>query len=293
MILEILQHPVLLSFAIIVIAFLLKLVTDKVARRRRNRKEKDNRHASHNIRHLINFMTVLSLLFVWSTEIQNFALSIAAFAVAIVLAMREFIQSIIGFFYLVTTRPFRIGDWIQVDGSVGEVAEIDWVKTTLLELDMKTYRMTRRVIYLPNSKLVTAAIKNLNFIKRYVTHHFEIVRKESMNGFPIYDELYNRSVGYCEEFYDVAVRYNSLIEHKLDAKIFGPEPEIRFSTTDIGDFKASVKLFCPTELAIDLEHKITADFMMLWDEALQKQALEQKRILKDGQEALTHESMSQ
>jgi small-conductance mechanosensitive channel len=141
---------------------------------------------------------------------------------------------------------------------------------------MNTYRMTRRVIYMPNSKLVTAAIKNLNFIKRYVTHHFDIVRKESINGFPIFDELYKQSLEYCEEFYDVAVRYNSIIEHKLDAKIFGPEPEIRFSTTEIGDFKASIKLFCPTELAIELEHKITADFMDLWDRELAKQKLNAK-----------------
>lgn len=271
-----LQHPVLVSVGIVIIAILLKLLTNRLARHRRNRKEQDNRHVSHSIRHLINLVTVLLLLFVWSTEIQNFALSIAAFAVAIVLAMREFIQSIIGFFYLVTTRPFRVGDWIQVDGNVGEVAEIDWVKTTILELDMNTYRMTRRVIYLPNSKLVTSAIKNLNFIKRYVTHHFDIVRKESVNGFLFYDDLYQRCVDYCSDFYDVALRYNSIIERKLDAKIFGPDPEIRFSTTDIGDFKASIKLFCPTELAIELEHKITADFMSLWDKQLKSDALEGK-----------------
>ncbi len=216
---------------------------------------------------------VILLLVVWSTEIQNFALSVAAFAVAIVLAMREFIQSIIGFFYLVTTRPFRVGDWIQVDGIYGEVAEIDWVKTTLLDIDMKTYRISRRVIYIPNGRLVTSPIKNLNFVKRYVTHDFEIVRKEGINGFPIYDELYKRCLSYCEEFYDVAVRYNAIIERKLDATIFGPEPEIRFSTTDIGDFKANIKLFCPTELAIDLEHKITADFMQLWDAQLAKQSV--------------------
>lgn len=267
---DILQHPVLLSLGIIFLAFFVKLITDKIAKRRRTRKERDNRHVSHSIRHVVNLITVVLLLLVWSTEIQNFALSIAAFAVAIVLAMREFIQSIIGFFYLVTTRPFRVGDWIQVDGSVGEVAETDWVKTTLLELDMNTYRMTRRVIYLPNSKLVTAAIKNLNFIKRYVTHHFDIVRKENINGFPIYEELYARAVEYCDEFSEVAMRYNSIIEHKLDAKISGPEPEIRFSTTDIGDFKVSIKLFCPTEMAIDLEHQITADFMLLWEGELRK-----------------------
>lgn len=203
---ETFQHPIFISIAIILSAFLLKFLTQQVGRRRRVKKATDNKHLTHSIRHLINVVMVVMLLLLWSTEIQNFALSVAAFAVAIVLAMREFIQSLIGFFYLVTTRPFKVGDWIQVDGHYGEVAEIDWVKTTLLDIDIKTYRISRRVTYIPNSRLVVNPIKNLNFVKRYVTHDFEIVRKEAINGFPIYDELYARCLSYCEDFYDVAVR---------------------------------------------------------------------------------------
>jgi len=111
---DILLHPFLLSLVMLTIAFVLKVLVDKLAKHRAEKKEKDIRYIAHNIKHFINFTMVLLLLFIWSTEIQNFALSIAAFAVAIVLATREFIQCVIGFFYLVTTRPFRVGDWIQV-----------------------------------------------------------------------------------------------------------------------------------------------------------------------------------
>ena len=122
---DILLHPFLLSIVMITIAFVLKVLVDKLAKSRAEKKEKDIRYIAHNIKHFINFVMMISLLFVWSTEIQNFALSIAAFAVAIVLATREFIQCVIGFFYLVTTRPFRVGDWIQVGDYFGEVAETD------------------------------------------------------------------------------------------------------------------------------------------------------------------------
>lgn len=95
---DILLHPFLLSIAMITIAFVLKVLVDKLAKSRAEKKEKDIRYITHNIKHFINFVMMISLLFVWSTEIQNFALSIAAFAVAIVLATREFIQCVIGFF---------------------------------------------------------------------------------------------------------------------------------------------------------------------------------------------------
>lgn len=268
---NILLHPIFISLIIITIAYGLKAVVDKIARERSVKKEKDVRNTSHNIRHFINFVMMLLLLFTWAAEIQNFALSIAAFAVAIVLATREFIQCVIGFFYLVTTRPFKIGDWIQVGDYFGEVVKTDWIKTTLHEIDGNTYQFSRKTIYIPNNKLITRAIKNLNFSKRYVTHHFMIVRKESLNPYSIYEPLTKKAKLYCEDFSEVAGRYNSVIERKLDAHVSGPEPEIYFGTTELGEFKASFTLFCPIEKALDIEHKLTKDFMTLWYKELNKQ----------------------
>ncbi|MBG9994749.1 mechanosensitive ion channel family protein [Pseudoalteromonas sp. NZS127_1] len=267
---DILLHPFLLSIVMITIAFVLKVLVDKLAKNRAEKKEKDIRYIAHNIKHFINFVMMISLLFVWSTEIQNFALSIAAFAVAIVLATREFIQCVIGFFYLVTTRPFRVGDWIQVGDYFGEVAETDWIKTTMHEIDIHTYQFSRKTIYIPNNKLITSSIKNLNFVKRFVTHHFIIVRRESFNPYPIHDTLNEQAKLYCEEFQEVASRYNSMIERKLDAKISGPEPVIHFGTTDLGEFKASFTLFCPTEKALEIEHKLTECFFALWYKEAEK-----------------------
>jgi small-conductance mechanosensitive channel len=267
---DLLQQPIFISLIIISLAFGLKAVVDKLAHERSVKKEKDVRNVSHNIKHFINFVMMLLLLFTWAAEIQNFALSIAAFAVAIVLATREFIQCVIGFFYLVTTRPFKIGDWIQVGDYFGEVAETDWIKTTLHEIDINTYQFSRKTIFIPNNKLITSSIKNLNFSKRYVTHHFNIVRKESLNPYSIYETLSNKAKHYCEDFSDVAGRYNSVIERKLDAQVSGPEPEIHFGTTEIGEFKASFTLFCPIEKALEIEHKLTKDFMMLWYKELAK-----------------------
>jgi hypothetical protein len=269
---ELLIHPVFISLLVLGSAFSLKVLVDILAHKRAVKKSLDVRNTSHNIKHLINFIMVLMLLLVWSTEIQNFALSVAAFAVAIVLATREFIQCVIGFVYLVTTRPFRIGDWVQVGDYCGEVVEMDWIKTTLHEIDMRTYQFSRKTIYLPNNKLITSAIKNLNFNKRFATHHFTIIRKESFNPYPIYDAIANNAKQYCQEFHEVASRYNTVIERKLEAKISGPDPEIHFSTTDLGEFIANFTLFCPTEKALTIEHKLTEDFMGLWYKELKKQS---------------------
>jgi small-conductance mechanosensitive channel len=209
-------------------------------------------------------LLIIVLFDLWSEEIQKFAFSIAAFIVAIVIATREFIQCFIGFIYLLSSRPFRIGDWVQVGTHVGEVHSTDWAKLTLLEVDKDSYEYTGKTLYLPNSQLITSIIKNLNFLKRYAMHHFTIVRDDSVNPFEFIDDLYEKALFYCEDFEEVAIRYNQLIENRLDIKIAGPKPHIQVATSDIGDTQVFFTIFCPTESAMEIEQKLTADFMYLW-----------------------------
>ncbi|WP_395345083.1 mechanosensitive ion channel family protein [Ningiella sp. W23] len=260
----VMAHRLISSLLLIVCLISLRHFWVIVVRTRAKKKRVDKRYLISNIKNLINVTLFVLLLSIWITEIQNFALSIAAFAVAIVLATREFIQCIIGFFYIMSTRPFRIADWIQVDGNAGEVAAVDWIKTTVLEVDLKRYQYTGKTLYIPNNKLITSSIKNLNFLRRYVTHHFTITRDEDVNPYLIIDSLVETAKQQCADFYDVATRYNQIIERRLDVKISGPEPQIEVSTSEIGHTEIRCTIFCPTDRAIEIEQKITAAFMSLW-----------------------------
>lgn len=238
--------------------YLLKIVKEK---------GKSNKRLKINIvNNTITILIFVGIFNIWAEEFHKFAISIAAFVVAIVIATREFIQCFIGFLYIVSSRPFRIGDWIQVGDYYGEVHSIDWAKLTLLEVNSDSYEYTGKTLYVPNSKLITSSIKNLNFLKRYAMHHFTITRDGSVNPFEFLDILYEKAHDYCADFNDVAIRYNQLIENRLDVHIAGPEPHIQVATSDIGDTQLIFTIFCPTERALEIEQSLTADFMKLWFE---------------------------
>lgn len=233
-------------------------------------KGKSNKRLKMNIvNNAITILIFIGIFNIWAAEFHEFAISIAAFVVAIVIATREFIQCFIGFLYIVSSRPFRIGDWIQVGDSYGEVHSIDWAKLTLLEVNIDAYEYTGKTLYVPNSKLITSSIKNLNFLKRYAMHHFTITRDGSVNPFVFLEELYEKAHNYCADFNDVAIRYNQLIENRLDVHIAGPEPHIQVATSDIGDTQLLFTIFCPTDRALEIEQSLTADFMKLWFEQQQ------------------------
>ena len=256
------------KISLFVFVILIKRLLVKIIKR----KSKNERRLKINmVNNIFTLMLIVFVFNIWSEEIQKFAFSIAAFIVAIVLATREFIQCFIGFIYVLSNRPFRIGDWIQVGKHFGEVHSNDWAKLTLLEVNPDDYQYTGKTLYLPNSQLITSTIKNLNFLKRYSMHHFTIVRDASVNPFEFIEELTIKANRYCEDFNDVAIRYNQLIENRLDINIAGPEPHIQVATSDIGDTQVFFTIFCPTERALEIEQKLTADFMKCWFDRQKKE----------------------
>ncbi|WP_299082407.1 mechanosensitive ion channel family protein [uncultured Paraglaciecola sp.] len=264
---ELLQFISNNKFATTLIAFAVFLAIKFFIFKIINRKSKEQKRLKINMLNNIFSILIIVMVFnIWSEEIQKFAFSIAAFIVAIVLATREFIQCFIGFLYLLSSRPFRIGDWIQVGTHYGEVYATDWIKLTLLEVDKDSYHYTGKTMFVPNSQLITATIKNLNFLKRYAMHHFTIVRDDSVNPFEFIDVLYEKACSYCEDFKDVAIRYNQLIENRLEVSIAGPMPHIQVATSELGDTQVFFTIFCPTDRALEIEQQLTSDFMSMWFE---------------------------
>jgi small-conductance mechanosensitive channel len=257
------NNKFLATFVLLMTSYMVKYLILRII----NKKSIQNKRLKINmVNNVFTILMIIILFNLWSDELQKFAFSIAAFIVAIVLATREFIQCFIGFLYLLSSRPFRIGDWIQVGSHMGEVHSTDWAKLTLLEVNKDDYQYTGKTLYLPNSLMITSVIKNLNFLKRYAMHHFTIVRDASVNPFEFIDVLQEKANLYCDDFKDVAIRYNQLIENRLDINIAGPEPHIQVATSELGDTQVFFTIFCPTESAMEIEQKLTADFMRLWFE---------------------------
>lgn len=259
--LEFLSNRVVITIAFFLLAYGLKVAVANHLKKRALKKDIDNRYLINNTKNVINLSLIVVVIAIWTPEIQSFALSVAAFIVAIVLATKEIIQCFIGFIYLSSTNLFRVGDWVKFGDTVGEVTASDWAKVTLLEVDMNTYEYTGRTVFVPNNQLMTQIVRNMNYMRRYVSHSFSVVTDVlDINPLECQKTLLSKAKLYCEEFSDVAERYNSLIEKRLDVKISGPEPSVKLSTSDLGKYKLTVNYFCPTHVAKTLEERLTADF---------------------------------
>ncbi|MDR8523298.1 MULTISPECIES: mechanosensitive ion channel family protein [Shewanella] len=219
------------------------------------------------------FILIIVILFMlWQTEISKFALSVTAIAIAFVVASKEIILCFTGSIQRASSRSFVIGDWIEVGKICGEVIEHNLMATVIQEIDLHhgQYHFTGKTATLPNSMFFSYAVKNLNFMKRYVYHEFQITVVEFVNLYPLFAELHEKIEAHCEEFSEVAKRYNSVIEKHAGVDLPGAEPHIHITSGINGEQFVHIMIFCPTEQAIHLEQLIREDFMIAYHEAFTK-----------------------
>ena len=106
------------------------------------------------------------VLVIWAigivTALNNVGVSVAALlgtlgigGIAVALAAQDTVKNIIGGITLFTDRPFRIGDRIKFDSVEGNVEDIGIRSTKIRTLD-------KRIITIPNSKIVDASIENIS-----------------------------------------------------------------------------------------------------------------------------------
>ncbi len=256
----VLSHRLGITASVIIIVWLLRSLLITLIRRRHVIMRDMDRRIIGSIRNAAVVIILVTVLIIWLPQIQRFALSITAVAVAVVVATKELISCITGTLLRQLTKPFTIGDWIRTGEYFGEVSEESLLTTTILELDPNFCRYTGRTVAIPNSLFLTAPIRNQNFLKRYVFHTQTLTAEA--HGFPFdkQDDLRARVAKVCEPFAETAARYNALLERRSGVDIPNADAEVRFATNETGNVLTTFVVFCPTDKLIDTHDQIIATF---------------------------------
>lgn len=245
------------TMIIIVLAVGVRLGVQGYLSRRGDIASDQKRRILSGVRNALFFVLLVALAMIWAPSLRTFALSLTAFAVAIILATKELILCISGSFVKTASAAMRIGSWVEINGIRGEVVDQTIMTTTLQELGkhQDSYEFTGRTIVLPNSIFLTAPVINERFHKRYVYHSFQIVTDSSVDFEPIKTAMIAAVKDAMEPEKEVAGRYQELIENRSGISIHGPEPRTRIESLNDGKVKLVVTAFLPTKRAIEIEQK--------------------------------------
>jgi small-conductance mechanosensitive channel len=106
-------------------------------------------------------------------------------------ACKDFIMGFIGWFLLMGRNGLRVGDWVEIDGVVGEVVEIGLLRTMLLETGNWTDsgHPTGRKVAFVNSFAIEGHFFNFSTTGQWLWDEVEILVPASQNPYPIIDAI--------------------------------------------------------------------------------------------------------
>lgn len=163
---DIIPFPVIkkltLSLFFIAIIFLIKKIIDKVIL-----SQVHTEGDQYNLLRITRFLSIVfSLLVVISFLFQNLyttAVGLGLASLVLGFALQAPITSFIAWIYLVFRRSYLVGDRIQIKGIRGDVVDISYLDTSILECSgdyLENDRSSGRIIRFPNSLILKEEIIN-------------------------------------------------------------------------------------------------------------------------------------
>ncbi|MBN2175981.1 MAG: mechanosensitive ion channel [Bacteroidales bacterium] len=104
---------------------------------------------------LLKIMLIISVISMVGVEMTSFVAILAAAGLAVGMALSGTLQNFAGGVILVLFKPFKVGDFIEAQGFLGTVSEIQIFNTILKTVDNKT-------VIIPNGGLSTSAMTNFS-----------------------------------------------------------------------------------------------------------------------------------
>ena len=102
---------------------------------------------------LLNVLLIITVISALGVNTTSFAALLASFGVAAGMALSGNLQNLAGGLIILLFKPFKVGDFVEAQGSMGTVKEIQIIHTILQNVDNKE-------IYLPNASLSSGSITN-------------------------------------------------------------------------------------------------------------------------------------
>ena len=114
---------------------------------------------------LIALMIVLSVGYHAETQLKGLLAGSGVLAIILGFAAQNLLSSVIAGLSLQIQRPYKVGDWLKMGDTYGEVMEIRWGATRLRTNDAIT-------LHIPNNEMVKQTIVNLSYPNPQPLHAF-------------------------------------------------------------------------------------------------------------------------
>lgn len=165
-------HEIVRSLVLVAVLVLIRVVVGRILASNVSVPVEVRRRWSVSTRNFLFVTGLAGIGMIWAEELQTIAVSMLAFAAALILATKELILCVSGFVVRQASNSYSLGDHIEVGNIRGRVVDIGLLSTTVMEIGPQhnAHQMTGRALTFPNSLLLSNAVIRENYMGDYVMH---------------------------------------------------------------------------------------------------------------------------
>jgi small-conductance mechanosensitive channel len=120
--------------------------------------------------YIMMMVMLMSIGAIWVDDLGSVATFLGFLSAGIAIALRDVLASMMGWSFIVSRKPFELGDRIQIQEHTGDVIDVRLLQFSLMEVGNWVHadQSTGRVIHLPNSLVFTNSVANYNKGLNYI-----------------------------------------------------------------------------------------------------------------------------
>ncbi|MCY6369125.1 mechanosensitive ion channel family protein [Clostridium ganghwense] len=206
---------------------------------------------------------ILLIIPIWIYESKDILTFLGLFSAGLAFAFKDLVSNFLGWLIINSHKPFQVGDRIKIGDSIGDILEIDWFYTTIIEVTQtnKTYgQSTGRLVYIPNIKLLSVEVINETNTFPYTWNELEITLTLNSNWKKAKDLIMNiakNELGNIEE----DAKHSLEIASKTHPIYYQNLSHTIYTSIDVGKIVLTLRFICRSRNFRNIEHNIVESIL--------------------------------
>ncbi|HZK12268.1 MAG TPA: mechanosensitive ion channel domain-containing protein [Atribacterota bacterium] len=170
------QIKIFASLVITLVLWILYSLITKIVWRRT-----ENVRTRYNWRKTLDYIVlVLGILLIgrlWFSGFQSIATYLGLLSAGIAIALKDVVLNFAGWLFIISRRPFSVGDRIQIGNHAGDVIDTRVFQFTLMEIGnwVNADQSTGRIIHIPNGMVLSEVLANYSKGFQYIWNEIPVL----------------------------------------------------------------------------------------------------------------------
>jgi len=207
--------------------------------------------------YVVTIVGLSALAFIWIDAFNDLPTFLGLLSAGIAIALADVLKNMAGWIYILSRRPFRVGDRIEIGGTKGDVVDIRLFRFSLMEVGnwVDAEQSTGRLVHVPNGLLFGEQVANYTEGFEYIWQEipvlvtFESSRDEAR---AIVTEAVTKHAPDIEQIAGKTIRETARVYHIK----FGPLTPIVYLSVEDSGVLFTARFLVPARRQRDVEASI-------------------------------------